>query len=149
MNKNVIVNADDFGYSSEVNEGIMLAIKMGIISRTTLMVNMPFCDEAVKLSKAQGYWNSVGLHLNLTEGCPLSEDIKHTEFCKDGVFWKHVHAITRKRSLTSFERDAVKIELLAQIEKFKSFTPPPYDACGLTSPYPCREANFGYFNSSV
>ena len=38
----VIVNADDFGISEEVNNAIKLAFERGLIQRTTLMVNMPY-----------------------------------------------------------------------------------------------------------
>ena len=49
--KKVIINADDFGYSSAVNLGIIKAYKEGILTSTTLMANMPGCDEAITLAK--------------------------------------------------------------------------------------------------
>lgn len=120
---NIKVNADDFGYSTDVNFGILKAFQLGKISQTTLMVNMPACEEAVKLAKESGVWSKVGLHLNLTEGCPISDEIKNTAFCKNGKFCNNVHAITRKRKLTPVEKEALSAEILAQIEKFKSFAP--------------------------
>ena len=41
--KKVIINADDFGYSSAVNLGIIKSHKDGILTSTTLMANMPGC----------------------------------------------------------------------------------------------------------
>ena len=75
----IIINADDFGLSKDVNEAIDICIKKDYIQRTTLMVNMPQTLEAVKLAKDGGYLNKVGLHINLIEGIPLTPDIKKTE----------------------------------------------------------------------
>lgn len=117
------VNADDFGYSTDVNLGILKAFQLGKISQTTLMVNMTACEEAVKLAKESGVWGKVGLHLNLTEGYPITDEIKNTAFCKHGMFCNNVHAITRNRKLTPAEKEALSAEIFAQIEKFKSFAP--------------------------
>lgn len=37
---NLILNADDFGYSNGVNYGIIDAYKNGVLTSTTLMVTM-------------------------------------------------------------------------------------------------------------
>lgn len=57
----VIANADDFGKSHEVNLGILDGFKRGMLQRTTLMVNMPFADEAVQLAKENGFLRQGGL----------------------------------------------------------------------------------------
>lgn len=67
----VIVNADDFGISEEVNNAIRLAFERGLIGRTTLMVNMPYAEQAMDIARECGFIDSVGLHLNLTAGIPL------------------------------------------------------------------------------
>lgn len=68
--KNLIINADDFGMSEEVNEGVKIGIKEGIVTSVSLMVNMPFFEDAVKFLK--NYHNiSIGLHFNITEGKPI------------------------------------------------------------------------------
>lgn len=76
----IIVNADDYGYSSSINSAISSSFSKGIISQTTIMVNMPAVEEAITISKQQGFFNRVGLHLNLTEGYPLTESIKNNEY---------------------------------------------------------------------
>ena len=50
MNR-LIVNADDFGISHEVNEAISLCFMKGYINQTTIMVNMPFFCEAIEMAK--------------------------------------------------------------------------------------------------
>ena len=72
--KQLIVNADDFGYTRGVNRAIVEACHQngrGIITATSLMANAPAFDHAVELAhKTAGL--DVGCHLNLVEGRPLS-----------------------------------------------------------------------------
>lgn len=56
----VIANADDFGKSHEVNLGILDGFKRGMLQCTTLMVNMPFADEAVQIAQENGFFDKVG-----------------------------------------------------------------------------------------
>ena len=70
--KKVIINADDFGYSSAVNLGIIKSHKDGILTSTTLMANMPGCDEAIILAKENPNLG-VGGHLVLTCGKSLTK----------------------------------------------------------------------------
>ncbi|HEL1312652.1 TPA: carbohydrate deacetylase, partial [Streptococcus equi subsp. zooepidemicus] len=65
--KKVIINADDFGYSPAVNAGIIKAFQDGILTSTTLMANMPGCDEAIMLAKENPDLG-VGVHMVLTCG---------------------------------------------------------------------------------
>ena len=58
----VIMNADDFGFSKGVNLGILEAFQRGVVSSTSLMVNMPGFDHAVELMK-QYPELKVGIHL--------------------------------------------------------------------------------------
>lgn len=69
--KKLIVNADDFGFSKAVTDAILDCHSNGIVTSTTLMSNMPFAEYAA--SKAKVFpMLSVGLHMTLTEGKPLS-----------------------------------------------------------------------------
>jgi len=111
MNRQVIINADDFGLSPAVNRGIIEAFKAGGITSTSLMVNMPGFDDAVQL--AHSYPDlSVGLHFNLTYGRPVSDPASVPSLVKeDGAF--HGEAIAR----TWDSRD-VSRELTAQWNRF-------------------------------
>lgn len=117
----LIVHADDFGLSANVNECIDTCFITGALSETSLMVNMPCASNAVEMARKAGYDNRVGLHLNLTEGTPLTDDILREEsFCgKDGRFNKVFHLSRRKRLwLSGRERNALRKEIVAQIERF-------------------------------
>ena len=119
-----IVHADDFGYSESVNHCIDKCFAENWLSETSLMVNMSACDEAVEIAHRHGYSHRVGLHLNLTEGTPLTEPIRECpRFCsRNGLFNKVFHVSTRGRFfLTQKERIAVQIEILAQLKKFCAY----------------------------
>jgi chitin disaccharide deacetylase len=59
----LIVNGDDFGASPGINRGIVEAHCRGILTSTSLMVNMPASEEAARLSRDLPRL-SVGLHVD-------------------------------------------------------------------------------------
>ena len=68
--KRVIVTADDFGLSHEVNEAVMRGHEFGVLSCASLMVGAPAAREAVALARSRPGLK-VGLHLTLVEGRPV------------------------------------------------------------------------------
>ncbi|MDR4947383.1 chitin disaccharide deacetylase [Neobacillus cucumis] len=70
----LIVNADDFGYSRGINFGIIDAHKRGILNSATMMMNMPGMRHAVELAKENPNLQ-VGIHLVLTCGRPILTDV--------------------------------------------------------------------------
>lgn len=68
----LIMNADDFGLTPDVNRAILACIKAGVVKSTTLMINQPGTEHAVEMIKS-GLIPEVGLHLTLTSGRPLSD----------------------------------------------------------------------------
>ena len=64
--KRLIVNADDFGQSTGINDGVIEAFERGIVRSTSLMVRWPAAAEAARYAKAHPDL-SVGLHLDLGE----------------------------------------------------------------------------------
>jgi predicted glycoside hydrolase/deacetylase ChbG (UPF0249 family) len=62
----LIVNADDFGLSSGVNQGVIEAHERGIVTSASLMVRWPAAGEAVEQSRCQPGL-SLGLHIDLGE----------------------------------------------------------------------------------
>jgi predicted glycoside hydrolase/deacetylase ChbG (UPF0249 family) len=80
--KYLIVNADDFGASAGINRGILEAHARGVLTSTSLMVNMPAAAEAVRSSRDYPAL-SIGLHVNFTnesEGPVV--DIDDDEACR-------------------------------------------------------------------
>jgi chitin disaccharide deacetylase len=64
--RRLVVNADDFGRSSSINEAVVRGHRDGILTTASLMVNEPACDEAVALARENPRLG-VGLHLALSE----------------------------------------------------------------------------------
>ena len=52
MIKKLIINADDFGMCEGNSLGILLAHEQGIVSSTTVMMNMPYASWALDKAKA-------------------------------------------------------------------------------------------------
>ena len=63
----LIVNADDFGFTPDVNAGIVEAHRKGILTATTLMANGEAFDDAVALARETPSLD-VGCHLVLVQG---------------------------------------------------------------------------------
>lgn len=65
------MNADDFGFTHDVNAGIVAAHREGILTATTLMANAPAFDNAVRLAQHNPTLD-IGCHLVLVqaEGLP-------------------------------------------------------------------------------
>ena len=117
----LIVNADDFGLDENRTKAILMAYRMGAITTTTAMTNMPWFERAIELAKGTELFSNIGLHLTLTEGMPLTERIrKSPRFCNpDGNFnaFFHRHAMTRL-FLSKEERAGVAEEAEAQMAKY-------------------------------
>lgn len=65
--KQLVVNADDFGFTPDVNEGIVEGHVHGILTATTLMANGDAFDHAVQLARRHPSLD-VGCHLVLVGG---------------------------------------------------------------------------------
>lgn len=113
-----IINADDFGMNEEVNEGIRYCFQCGYINQTTLMVNGQCVREALKISVEDKFIDHVGLHLNLVSGEPLTEDIKQTHLCDEGLLNGCLMKGKNRFFLDKSTRLAVERELEAQINKY-------------------------------
>lgn len=121
--RRVIVNADDFGFDRDISHGIVEAHRRGVVTSTSLMVNMPGTEEAVDLAR-QNPRLGVGLHINLTYGKPLSpiETVPtlvaaNGNFHPVGKFLLRLHL--GRISLTELRR-----EIAAQFDRFFSFEIP-------------------------
>src|SRR5204863_9488270 len=69
--KRLIVNADDFGLTANVNRAILDGHCRGVITSASLLSNGEAFESAVALA-LQTPRLGVGVHLNLTEGKPVA-----------------------------------------------------------------------------
>ncbi len=121
-NGKIIINADDYGYDESHTVGVVKAFEQGLISNTTIMVNMPYFNEARALAEQHNIKDKIGLHLNLVEGVPLTEAIKSCPtFCDaNGILhggWRS--SVLKTCFLNKREKKALKQEIIAQFKLFE------------------------------
>lgn len=103
--KELVVNADDFGFTRDVNQGIVDAHTRGILTAATLMANGGAFEDAVRLSRETPSLD-VGCHLVLTGGESVSRPGNRLP--------RDLRAFTAD---VCFRRIAIEDELRAQIER--------------------------------
>jgi predicted glycoside hydrolase/deacetylase ChbG (UPF0249 family) len=70
--KNLIVNADDLGWTEGVNRGIAEAHRKGLVTSTSLLANGRAFASALEVARANPTLG-VGVHLNLSDGPPTAK----------------------------------------------------------------------------
>jgi hopanoid biosynthesis associated protein HpnK len=115
--KELIINADDFGYTRGVNEGIIRAHRDGILTSATLMANGAAFDDAVERAKANPKLG-VGCHLVLTGGHSVApkQEIPSLADGK-GRLPESLSALVARVSVGSVRTEDIETELRAQLEK--------------------------------
>jgi predicted glycoside hydrolase/deacetylase ChbG (UPF0249 family) len=71
VKKQLVANADDFGFTRDVNQGIIEAHQHGILTATTIMANAAAFEDAVRLARENPELD-LGAHLVLVGGRSLS-----------------------------------------------------------------------------
>lgn len=115
--KRLVVNADDFGLTEMVNQGILKCHQEGIVTSASLLANGLALESAVRLARG---WPSlgIGVHLNLTQEEPVSPpSLVPSLVGRDGKFIPSplgliARLVAGRSRLVEIER-----ELRAQIEK--------------------------------
>lgn len=116
MDKRVIINADDFGLSEAVNKAVAQAHTEGVLTSATIMANMPAAGEAVKIARRLPTLG-VGVHLNLSEGSPLSKDSSVACLLNsNGEFTLSPFKLAVLSIAGHKIRNAIRTELSAQIQ---------------------------------
>jgi predicted glycoside hydrolase/deacetylase ChbG (UPF0249 family) len=111
VTRRLIVNADDWGLSRGVSEGILAAHRHGIVSSTTVLVTADLDREQVARLRDSGL--GVGLHVNLTLGAPLTRGRSLVD--GDGRFVRDA-----RRAAARVSAADVRAEVEAQIARFES-----------------------------
>jgi len=116
----VIINGDDFGFSSGVNRAIIEAHERGVLTSTSLMVTGEAFDQAVALAQAHPTL-AIGLHLVLGKGkavLPPSQ-IPHL-VDSNGNFSNQPNRAWVHYQFSIAARRELALEIRAQLEKFRS-----------------------------
>jgi hopanoid biosynthesis associated protein HpnK len=115
--KKLIINADDFGFTKKLNQGIINSYVNGILTSTSLMANGQAFEEAVKLSK-QHPELSIGTHLALVDVKPVLAASSISSLVDgNGDFYPNFREFFKQYFLKRIKLDDIRRELTAQIEK--------------------------------
>jgi predicted glycoside hydrolase/deacetylase ChbG (UPF0249 family) len=119
MDRKLIVNADDFGRSPGVSKGIRQAHLKGIVTSTTVLINLPEI-ETLLAKVLSCHELGIGLHLVFTAGRPvLPPDAvpglvdTHGRFLEQHTLWARAETVPA---------DQLHAELSTQIARFVTIT---------------------------
>ena len=117
MKKYLIVNADDFGITPRVSEGIITAHKQGIVTSTTVMANMPAAADAIQKAQTEAPDLGLGLHFNLSFGAPVLPAEQVPSLLEaDGTFGRSFGQLQARAP--RFQVEHLTAELHAQFDRF-------------------------------
>ncbi len=117
--KELILNADDFGYTTGVNEGIIRAHRDGILTSATLMANGPAFDDAIERAKSNPKLG-IGCHLVLTGGFSVAPKEEIPSLAdSEGRLPRSLGNLVARVSVGSVRTKEIERELRAQLEKIR------------------------------
>lgn len=119
--KKIIFNADDFGNSVALNQGIRKGAITRVLNSTSLMATGEAFDDAVFNVLPEIQHINLGVHLNIIEGQSLTNPLHLCD--KDGKFNKKFWDIM-KLSQNHIVMIEIEKEFRAQIEKVMQYTNP-------------------------
>jgi chitin disaccharide deacetylase len=120
--RRLIINADDFGYTSGVNRAIVEAHSQGVVTSSTLMATGAAFAQAVQLAKTMPRL-SIGCHIVLIDGTPMLPGTQipsltgpnGTACFRDGLKTFAARALSGRMN-----PDEIEAEANAQIGKLRS-----------------------------
>lgn len=120
MRRRLIVTADDFGASCEVNDAVEAAHRSGILTAASLMVSGPAAADAAARARRMPSLR-VGLHLVLVEGRPLLPPSAVSQLVDDsGLFRSDMAAVGALLACSRQARRQLAGEITAQFEAFRA-----------------------------
>jgi len=119
QSRSLVINGDDFGFSSGVNRAIIEAHDRGILTSTSLMVTGSAFEEAVTLAKARPNL-AVGLHLVLMCGRSVLPPSQIPHLVDErGYFSDQPNQTGLRYEFSPGARREIPLEIRAQLEKFR------------------------------
>jgi hopanoid biosynthesis associated protein HpnK len=117
--RRLIVNADDFGYTSGVNRAIVEAHLRGVVTSSTLMANGEAFDEAVALARTV-LKLGVGCHVVLIDGDPLVAPEKLPSLTATRKFRDGMKTFAVRAIAGLIDAGEITAEVTAQIRKIQA-----------------------------
>ena len=117
--KNLIVNADDLGWTEGVNRGIAEAHRRGLVTSTSLLANGRTFESGLAVHRDHPELG-VGVHLNLSDGPPTAPAPRVRGLLnKAGELEGGPESLLLRIAARSLPLDEVELEWDAQIAKIK------------------------------
>ena len=117
--RRLIINADDFGYTSGVNRAIVEAHARGVVTSSTLMANGGAFAEAVALAKTVPNLG-VGCHVVLIDGEPLLAPERLPSLTASRKFRNGMKAFAARALAGKIDAAEITAEATAQIRRIQS-----------------------------
>jgi chitin disaccharide deacetylase len=116
LSPRLIINADDYGRTPDISRGIRDAHLRGMVTSSTVMMNMPAAANEIKIALQETPNLGLGVHLVLTAGRPLLAASQIPSLTtSEGIFHKVDKLVSLVKNLNLEE---VKAEWRAQVEAF-------------------------------
>ena len=112
--KKLIINADDFGISKETNLAIKQGFESGVITSTSLIVNLESFEHAIFEILPTISDIDVGFHFNIIEGKSLTNQ---PLLCDKNGFFNNSYGQLIIKSFNNELLKQIEVEFRAQIEK--------------------------------
>ena len=137
--KKLILNADDFGMTRGVNEGIVRAHREGILTSTTLMADGHAFDDAVERARANPNWELVATWFSSAGSAwRRGKDVASLADA-NGNLPESLPFSSRRITSGMIRGEEIEQELRAQIEKIRA-AGIDADASGHPQTYACSSA---------
>jgi chitin disaccharide deacetylase len=120
--RRLIINADDFGFTSGVNRAIIEAHTRGIVTSSTLMATGAAFADAVALAKTVPRL-SIGCHVVLIDGVPVLQEGQIPSLTQSNGSWRFRDSLkifAARAVCRRLQPDEIEAEANAQIRKLSA-----------------------------
>lgn len=112
--KHIVLCADDYGYNPAVSKAIIQLIQMQRLSATSCMTNSTHWPEHAAWLQPYHKKIDIGLHLNFTDGKPLSDE--YAAHCQQQL--PRLAPLIARSFLHRSNKSAIAAELQQQLDRF-------------------------------
>jgi len=117
--RRLIINADDFGFTSGVNRAIVEAHSHGVVTSSTLMANGAAFDEAARLAASLPRL-SIGCHVVLIDGTPMVDAQRIPSLTESARFRDGLKTFAARALTNRIDAGEIVAEATAQIRKLQA-----------------------------
>jgi hypothetical protein len=114
MKKRIVLCADDYGQEPEIAAAIIDLIARGRISATSCLVNFSYWACLAPQVRAWQAQADIGLHVNLSEGVPLSADYRRVY----GDQFMPLATLLKAAGFKQLKYEPILAEICAQLDAF-------------------------------